>query len=102
MNQDSELERYYRLAGISLRTSSTMLAIIFAYTFAVGELPAGLKVYIIIWCILIFTIVLFSAIALFGSKTEFRFVKWSAIIATVILIVTIGGMIALLAWVLFT
>lgn len=100
--EEKEIELYHRLADVSLRTSATILTIIFAYTFAVGQLPSSIKFFIIgISVVMLFSIA-FSAIALYGLRQDIRLVKGLTIISTVLMIGAIALMVLLLAWILGT
>lgn len=95
---------YQRLADVSLRTSATTLTILFAYTFAVGiDAPTGFKYFILgVGLILLFSI--FCAVAcLFGiSENEIRYIKWFAIISTILMVIAMLLAFLLLVMVLFT
>jgi uncharacterized membrane protein len=84
---------YQRLADVSLRTCATALTILFAYAFAIGsKAPTDVKYYILgIGLVLLFSVIT-SLVSLFGvSEKEMRYIKYFAIVSTLLMVV---GMIA--------
>jgi hypothetical protein len=94
-------DTYHRLADVSLRTSATVLAILFAYTFAIGANSSMefKSVIVGIGLVLLFSIV-FSIICLF-VRSEIGIIRGLAITSTALMVFGIGLMFILLVYALF-
>ena len=98
MSEKEEIyDKYLRVAGIVLRTTATLLAIIFAYTLSAERLHYGLQVYITILVILLTIVSLISGLAiLLGRKEEPETFKWFVIASFLMMIILIVLMLILL------
>jgi len=103
--EDAKAQKtYQRLADISLRTSATVLAIIFAYTLTVtGTASFGFRYFILgVGITLLFSIICGVA-CLFGQdEGELRFIKIFAFFSTILMLLGMIFAFFLLAIVLFS
>ena len=101
-NNQKQLQRYHRLADVALRTLATILAVLFAYVLASGQLTSIMKIYVtIVWVLILFGIIL-SGVSLLCGENLIPVAKWGAICATVIMFITIAVMIVMLSAVMFS
>jgi hypothetical protein len=79
---------YQRLADVSLRTSATILTILFAYAFAVrATLAPDFKWFIIGVGLLLLFSILSAVSCLFGiSKGELRYIRFYGMISAVLMV----------------
>jgi hypothetical protein len=101
-NNEKQLQRYHRLADVALRTLATILAVLFAYVLASGQLTSVMKIYVTaVWLLILFGIV-FSGISLFCGKKEIRVAKVGAHISVLLMFITIAVMILLLSAIMYS
>jgi uncharacterized membrane protein len=94
-------EAYHHVADVSLRTSATMLTIIFAYTFAAGVSSSmEFKTMIVIIGLILFCCIITSIFCLF-VKTEVGLIQGLGIASACLMLAGIVGVLALLVVALF-
>lgn len=99
---EKELQRLHRLADVSLRTMTTVLALLFAYVLASKEITETLKIYItVVWVLILFGDTM-AGISLFCGEKEIRLAKAMAYVSIILMFVTIGFMIVLLSAVMYS
>jgi hypothetical protein len=103
--EDAKAQRtYQRLADISLRTSATALAIIFAYTFAVSDTASmGFRYFIVGVAITLLFSIICGVGCLFGQEEgELRFIKTFSFFSTILMLLGMIFAFLLLVIVLFS
>jgi hypothetical protein len=101
-NEKKKVSHYHRLADVSLRTLSTVLAVLFAYVLASARLSPELKTYVTgIWLLILFGIIS-SGISLLSDEKTVSFAKWGAIIGIFLMFITIAVMILFLSAIMYS
>lgn len=101
-NDEKKLQHYHRLADVALRTLATILAVLFAYVLASGQLASVMKIYVTgIWLLILFGIIP-SGISLLSDENTISVAKWGAVCGIVIMFATIAVMILFLSAIMYS
>ena len=102
-DESKSLDMYQRLADVSLRTSATVLAILFAYTFAVGTSASlEFKTFLIGVGLVLLISVVSGVFCLIGRKTgELKYMRLFAILSSALMIIAMFFAFVLLVVALF-
>lgn len=97
-----ELKQFHRLTDVSLRTMTTVLALLFAYVLASRDIPETLRIWITaVWVTILIGDIL-AGIGLLCGEKEIRVARGMAYVSLIIMFFVIALMIVLLSWVMYS
>ena len=99
---EKKLAQYHRLANVALRTLTTVLAVLFAYVLASGQMTSIAKTSVTGISVLMLFGIIFSGISLLCDEKVIPVAKWLAICGFIIMFVTIGVMIVFLSGIMYS